>query len=258
MSIVCLSHTQTKFTMICGNTMNEDTLISIHCFQGDAALVERAMPIHLAHKCPVVVLSPSDSPVIIPGAESRFAGKRAYIGADSWTRQHEHLKILLSYPQKYFLLNDADSFCVSAKIDPRLYAGAYNTLWSNEVTEPRPHSSPYPKIAAQPPYFLTRESIQKILEASPRVAVHPITPYIDYAMLAWSCEAGLEHRAFTELEHQNRYIFRATESDPERAAWQQLDYRIRYRGTCFCHPIKTDWQVNMCREAREFYEPPES
>lgn len=235
--------------------MNEDTLISVHCYAGDADLVQRAMPIHSAHGCPIVVLSPVDSSVVMPGAsECKFSGKRAYIGADSWTRQHEHLKILLSYPYKYFLLNDADSFCVSAKIPKRLYAEAEDTLWSNEVTEPRPHASPYPKIAAQPPYFLTRDSIQRMLLASNRVPVHPITPYLDFAMLAWACEAGLKHRAFTELEHTSSYAFRATENDPERAAWQQLFYRIAYMGTCMCHPIKTQEQVDLCVTAMNVHE----
>src|SRR6185436_4197422 len=103
--------------------MNADTIIAVCCYQGDAALVERAMPVHLAHNRPVVVLSPADSPVVITTAQSNiFAGKRAYIGAESWTRQHEHLKILLSFPQKYFLIHDADSLCLSATIDDRLYS----------------------------------------------------------------------------------------------------------------------------------------
>jgi len=234
--------------------MNADTIVAVCCYQGDAALVERAMPVHLAHERPVVVLSPADSPVEIAHARCITAGKRAYIGADSWTRQHEHLKILLSFPQKYFLIHDADSLCLSATIDYRLYSMAENMLWSNEVTEPRPHASPYPKIAAQPPYFLTRESIHRMLQASPRVPVHPITPYIDFAMLAWACEAGLEHRAFTEFERKRDYVFRATETDPVRAAWQQLDYRIRYMNTTMVHPIKTPEQLAMCVEARKFYE----
>jgi hypothetical protein len=236
--------------------MNDDTLISVHCYAGDADLVQRAMPIHTAHGRPVVILSPVDAPVNIAGigVTSISAGKRAYIGADSWTRQHEHLKILLSYPNKYFLLNDADSFCVSAKIPDRLYAEAEDTLWSNEVVEPRPHASPYPKIAAQPPYFLTRESIHRMLLASNRVPVHHITPYLDFAMLAWACEAGLKHRAFTELEHSSSRVFRASTDDPNVACWQQLDYRIRYTGTCMCHPIKTKEQVDLCVEARKFYE----
>lgn len=230
--------------------MNNDTVISVHCYQGDADLVRRAMPIHCAHGCPVIVLSPEDSPVVIQTHWAKHLGKRAYIGADSWTRQHEHLKYLLTFPQKYFLLNDADSFCVSAHIPKQLYLEADNTLWSNEVAEPRPHASPYPKIAAQPPYFLTRDSIQRMLQASARVPVHPITPYLDYAMFAWACEAGLQHRAFTELEHFSRAEgdYGGTDS------WTQLSYRIRYMGTCFCHPIKTQEQVDLCVNARKFYE----
>jgi hypothetical protein len=185
---------------------------------------------------------------------SHAVGKRAYIGADSWTRQHEHLKFLLSLPQKYFLIHDADSLCLSAVIPQKLYDESEGTLWSNEVTEPRPHASPYPKIAAQPPYFLTRDSIHRMLQASPRVPVHPITPYIDFAMLAWACEAGLKHRAFTELEHPSNYVFRPTGDDPNICAWQQLDYRIRYMGTTMVHPIKTPEQLALCVEARKFYE----
>lgn len=229
--------------------MNENTVVSVHCYAGDADLVRRAMPIHCSHDCPVIIMSPEDSPVTIMGHWAKHLGKRAYIGADSWTRQHEHLKYLLTFPHKYFLLNDADSFCVSARIPDRLYAEAENTLWSNEVTEPRPHASPYPKIAAQPPYFLTRDSIHRMLEASARVPAHEITPYIDYAMLAWACEAGLQHRAFTELEHPSH-----AEPYSGSDSWTQLSYRIRYTGTCFCHPIKTQEQVDLCVNARKFYE----
>lgn len=230
--------------------MNEDTIVSVHCYAGDEALVRRALPVHCAHGCPVIILSPEDSPVVIAPHICKSVGKRAYIGSDSWTRQHEHLKYLLTFPHNYFLLNDADSFCISAKIDPWLYREADGTLWSNEVTEPRPHASPYPKIAAQPPYFLTRQSIQRMLDASARVPVHEITPYLDFAMLAWACEAGLQHRAFTELEH-------AREDAPHvqfQDSWQQLAYRIQYFGTTMMHPIKTQGQVDLCVNARKFYE----
>ena len=232
--------------------MNDQTLISVHCYAGDADLVRRALPTHMAHGRPVVVMSPVDSSVTVYGigVSCVSSGKRAYIGADSWTRQHEHMKLLLSYPAEYFLLNDADSFCVSARIPDRLYDEAEGTLWSNEVTEPRPHASPYPKIAAQPPYFLTRDSIQRMLNASPRVPVHPITPYIDFAMLAWACEAGLKHRAFTELESAPKAGLIFTGEDP----WKQLEFRISCIGTCMCHPIKTQEQVDLCVNARRLYE----
>lgn len=233
--------------------MNEYTICAVCCYQGDADLVRRALPVHLAHGCPVIIMSPEDSPVEIPGILCHAIGKRAYIGELSWIRQREHLKKLLTYPHKYFLLNDADSFCVSAKIPEKLYSHSEYALWSNLVPEPRPHASPYPKLAAQPPYFCTRESLQKIVDAYPKVPTHPITPYIDFAMLAWACEAGLKHRAFSELEHSafNEGLpTPALGSDP----WAQLQYRIRYMNTMFCHPIKTQEQLGLCVDARKFYE----
>lgn len=209
------------------------------------------MPIHQAHGCDVVCLSPADSPVTIPGAQCQFAGERAYIGEKSWVRQHEHLKILMTYPHKFFLLNDSDSFCLSAKISERLYEESQDTLWSNLVPETRPHKSPYPKFAAQPPYFCSRESLQKIIEAYPKVPVHPITPYIDFAMLAWACEAGLKHRRFTELEHPSRCVSRIVSEDD---SWAELDYHIRYCGAFAMHPIKSPEHFDLCVRARRFYE----
>jgi len=229
---------------------NPETLIAVCCYAGDKSLVERALPVHVAHGCPVVILSPLDSQVKIPPHICRHAGRRAYIGAESWIRQREHLRLLLEFPHKYFLINDADSFCVSPKIPERLYSESENTLWSNEVIEPRPHSSPYPKIACQPPYFLSRESLVKIIQAYRKVPVHPITPYIDYAMLAWACEAGLKHRAFSELETRSDYVFHPV-GPVEYHCWQRLDYRIRYNGCVFMHPIKTEEQFKMCRSSYE-------
>lgn len=175
--------------------MNEDTLVSVHCYQGDADLVREFMPQYRHHGCPVVVLSPADSPVQISGVECRSAGKRGYFGQDSLDRQREHLKLLLTYPQNYFLLNDADSFCLSPELPAYLYRHE-NVLWSNEVREGRPHASPYPKLGVHPPYFLTRATIEQMLTVN--VPAHPITPFIDWYMLALACESGVGHAAFPD------------------------------------------------------------
>jgi hypothetical protein len=175
--------------------VNENTLVSVHCYQGDADLVREFMPQYLHHECPVVVMSPADSPVRIHGMECRSAGKRGYFGQGSLDRQREHLKLLLTYPFRYFLLNDADSFCLSPELPAYLYKHE-NVLWSNEVTEGRPHASPYPKLGVHPPYFLTRATIEKMLTVN--VKAHPITPFIDWYMLALACEAGVGHAAFPD------------------------------------------------------------
>ncbi len=224
--------------------MNPDTLISVHCYAGDAALVERALPTHRAHGCNLLILSPTDSKVKFPGIEFAHAGRAAYIGPESLNRQVLHLRLLLEGPENFFLLNDADSFCVSPAIDARLYGAAAGCIWSNEVTEPRPHESPYPKLAFQPPYFLSRDSIERMLAVVDKVQPHPITPYIDWYMNALSAEAGLAHRPFTELEVPSSGPACATD-DP----WLQLDYRIRFCNTTFLHPIKTDEQYALCLNA---------
>lgn len=228
--------------------MNEGILISVHCYQGDMDRVAMLMPVYEHHEAPIVILSPQNSPVALPRHICRHAGRQAYIGQESLDRQIEHLKILLEYPFDYFLLNDSDSFCVSRVIPVELYAGSVGSLWSNEVEEPRPHKSAYPKIAAQPPYFLCRRAIEKILSVAPKIRAHEITPYIDWAMLAWACEAGLAHRAFTELEDDSPAP--KNFSDP----WVTLGFRICRRGAVMMHPIKTAEQLDGCVEGRKFYE----
>lgn len=181
-----------------GTITRDDTLVVVHCYAGDAHLVEAYLPQYLHHGCKVLILSPEDAPVRIehPGVECRQAGQAAYFGQASLDRQRLHLELLLEYPHRYYLLNDADSMCLSAEIPAYLY-GSTGTVWSNEVRETRPHPSPYPKIAMQPPYFMDRDTLARLV-AVPYIEAHPITPYIDWLMVALVSEAGLEHRSFPD------------------------------------------------------------
>ncbi len=110
--------------------MNPDTRVAIHCYDGDRRQVEETLTVHSAHGCPVTILSPEDSKVEIPGFDCRFGGKRQSIGPDSIEREKEHLRILLTYPENFFLLNDADSMCVSPKLPDYLYAEP-DVLWGS-------------------------------------------------------------------------------------------------------------------------------
>lgn len=182
---------------------NPRTLIVVHCWQGDQEQVENALPVHLRHKRPVLVLSPEDSPVKIddPQVQSHSLGKRAYFGQKSLDRQRLHLEYLLTLEFDYFLLNDADSMCLSPNLPPYLFLPEnQHVLWSNEVRDWRTHPTPYPRIALQPPYFAHRSVIEKLLTVAdkPEVKAHPITPYIDWYMLALAEEAGVEHRTFPD------------------------------------------------------------
>lgn len=236
--------------------MNERTVVAVCCYQGDMQQVIHALPLYAHHNCPVVVFSPKDSPVLIPGVRCLQFGRRAYIGQDSLDRQRFYMQSLLNdSTAQYFLLNDSDSFCVSAQIPVQAYAESADTIWAGIISESRPHISPYPKLALHPPYFFDRPSLGKMLSVAGEITAHPITPYVDWYMLALACEAGLTPRAWAELEHDPKdgLVF-SSDDTPEIRCWQELDYRIRYKGTRMLHPIKTPEQVRLCVEARKFYE----
>lgn len=241
-----------------------DTLVVVHAYAGDAALVEAFLPQYRHHDCDVLVLSPEDAPVVIEGVECRSAGKRGYYGQDSLDRQREHLRILLEYPHRWFLLNDSDSMCLSPQIPAYLYESG-DVVWSNEVREYRPHASPYPKIALQPPYFLTRGAIERMLAVGP-IEAHPITPFVDWMMLALVCEAGLEHRSYPdgrsfpawrhthipetkELGHDYTHVQESRGIDGAKRMSQQV-----LRGAVMVHSIKHPPVRDQLLAARQRYE----
>ena len=230
--------------------MNEDTLIGVHGYAGDQHLVEAFLPQYLHHECPVVILSPEDAPIRIDGMECRSAGGRGYFGQASLDRQREHLKLLLEYPAKFYLLNDSDSMCLSPELPAYLYEHAENTLWSNEVKEGRPHPSPYPKLGVHPPYFLTRETIEKLLAVGPMKA-HPITPFIDWLMIALASEAGVTHRSYPDgksfpawkhgaipetKELGHNYVHEETAVGVDGA--KRMAMMVRNQGIIFVHSVK--------------------
>lgn len=201
--------------------MNDDTLIVVHGYAGDADRVLRHMPLYLHHERPVLVLSPEDAPITYLGNLGdigyRAVGNRAYIGQLSLDRQHEHLKILAREPFEWFLANDSDSFCIPAKIPAYLYEDS-NIFWSNEVPEPRPHTSPLPKLALQPPYFFHKSVLTKMLEVAPGIVMHPITQYIDHYMLQLAYAAGVRHAAFHH-GHNDCTVLAHPVKTPEQMDW---------------------------------------
>jgi len=166
--------------------MNDNTRIAICCYAGDQHQVIKALGLYLHHRCPVVVLSPEDSKAEIryPGIENRFGGKRAYTGQESLDRQRKHLEILLTFPEQWFLIHDADSICLSPKLPDYLYT-VPDRVWSNLVIDPIPEHQPaYPKgwphVALQPPYFLSRKGIKALLAVAGGITANPVMPFIDH------------------------------------------------------------------------------
>jgi hypothetical protein len=184
--------------------MNPDTRVIVCCYQGD--MHQLYLPGYLQHGCPVTVLSPDDSRAVFdePGIDCAFAGKRAYIGQDSLDRQREHLKLMLTYPEKFFLIHDSDSIMLDAKIPDYLYVEP-NVVWSNQVDDGIPeHQATFkegwPHVAFQPPYFLSRQTIEAMLAVAghPDVQATPMMPFIDFYMVQLTVVAGLPWKRFKD------------------------------------------------------------
>jgi hypothetical protein len=193
--------------------MNDNTLVTIHGYAGDAGQIDMMMPYYKHHGCPVMVLSPEDSPITPRmlknpghnvGVEFRTAGKRAYIGQLSLDRQLEHLRVMLNDPRQFqwFLANDADSVVLKVDLPQYLYEEK-DVMWSNIVSDAmhdhhRPPGYPWPHLAFQPPYFFSRHVLEKIVAVGPSVPGDPGTPFIDWVMMAWTVAAGMKYKSFPE------------------------------------------------------------
>lgn len=215
--------------------MNENTLVAVCGYEGDAHQIRNLMPYYQHHQCPVLVLSPDDSPIMArnPQIWTRTGGKRAYIGQESLDRQAKHLQILLEYPFKHFLVNDSDSVCLSPRLPDYLYKG--DILWSNEVSDAFHDRSndpgyKYPRIAFQPPYFMSRKVIQQLLSVADKVKANPTTPFIDWCMMAWAIEAGTQHASFPDG-------MSCGTTDPH--GLNVMMQHVQRHGKIFVHSIKT-------------------
>ncbi len=221
------------------------TIHAIHGYQGDAHQIEALMPVYTHHQLPIVILSPWDSPIKVMGPHiCREAGKRAYIGQDSWDRQHDQLKTLLDYPFEWALLNDSDSFVLPAELPEFLYKDD-NTVWSNEVddfrkpgeiwpgrSEPWPldYHKGLPLIAMQPPYFLSRKALEKIVKATEGMVACPTTPFIDWWWVPACDKAHVKHARYPGCASCENV------TDMGKAVMRQC---VRERGAAFIHSVKT-------------------
>jgi hypothetical protein len=113
-------------------------------------------------------MSPGDSPVVVQPHLAHHLGQHAYIGLPSLHRQLLYMETLLTYPQEFFLLHDADSIMLSAEVPAFLYENSVNTLWSNEIIESGA-SQPLPETWTSAPYFLHRESLKRMVIFGSRI-----------------------------------------------------------------------------------------
>jgi len=160
--------------------MNPDTLVVVHCYSGDELLVQQLLPIFLHHECPVLVLSPEDSAVTIdnPRVENATAGKKGWKGEHTLYRQLEHWKLALQRPQSWFLLNDADSACLSPDLPPHLYADP-NKFWCNVLCHENEHlESDRPNL--NPPYFMHRIVLEAMVKRAEEMELPEGTDFDGY------------------------------------------------------------------------------
>lgn len=228
-------------------------LVSVHGYAGDQKQIENAMPYFLHHyDAPVVVMSPVDSPIMqvqaAPTVICRQAGKRAYVGPLSLTRQLLQMKALLDYPYDLFLMNDSDSVCISREIPDYIF-NEPEVLWSNEVSDMMHARRPpyrFPRLAFQPPYVISRKNIEKVLMVAKNVRTDAVTPFIDWVMMAWAITANIPHKNYLNG------ISCPTRNYPPGIKWMSDSVR---HGTVFLHSIKDrEILLQMAEQHRLFCE----
>jgi hypothetical protein len=216
--------------------MNDDTLVVVCGYAGDAAQVVANWPMYEHHKCPIVILSPEDSQItgdMLPVRSTicRGVGKRAYIGPESLDRQRKHLRCLLDFPQKYFLINDSDSFCLSPTIPRYVYDA--EKAWSNIVSDAIHIRKPtywLPRLAFQPPYFFSRGVLERLVLGTEITPFDEQTPYIDHYMMSLTVHSKVPYQGFVDGASCGT-------NTPE--GFRLMDELVRRHGRVFVHSIKT-------------------
>lgn len=226
--------------------LNPDTLIAVSAYAGDCHQVENNLGTYLHHGCPVVIFSPTDAPITSvsdPRAICLQDGLRGWAGPHTLQRHVKFLQLLLKFPQNLFLFHDADSVCLSPGLPRYLYESP-DLVWSNEVIDTNPGPSYLPKIAMQPPYFLSRTTVEKLLAANSCPATsyygEPISPdgwpmpfpteCIDHYMLQLTYGAGLAHRSF---------FTGASFETASSTGLETMSELVRAHGKVLLHSIKT-------------------
>jgi hypothetical protein len=128
------------------------------------------------------------------------AGKRAYTGGDSLIRQRLQMeRLLTNFNFSHYLMHDADSVCLCTRLPD--YVFEEDVFWSNNVSDlchVKPPTWPYPRLAFQPPYFMSRGIMERFVEAAhtPGCTTGLNMPFIDFWMMAISHDHGIPYKHF--------------------------------------------------------------
>jgi len=139
---------------------NPDTLVAVNCYQGDAWLLKAFFPEYLHHGCPVLVLSPEDSKVEVvhDGVESLSAGLAGWKGPQTVARTIVYWKIIAERSERWVLLHDTDSVCLTPELPDYLYEDP-DVLWSNEIGDGAEKNF-------LPPYFMSTDTLRRMVKAT--------------------------------------------------------------------------------------------
>ncbi len=237
--------------------MNKNTLLAGFGYAGDQSQIKILMPYWEHHKIPIVVMSPIDSPITSMGAHiCREEGLRGYTGQRSLDRQWMQMRALLEFndkdgkPFQWFLLNDSDSLVLTPELPAYLYEDQ-EMLWGNKVNDFRkPGESwqglpPWPMdyhkghelVAIQPPYFLSRNAMERMVKVASAIKMCPICPFIDWYMIQLADEAGINHKSF--------HACASCETTTANGLAVMSECIIK-RGATFIHAIKTQSALDAC------------
>lgn len=224
--------------------------VGVFCYDGDADQVRGALPLYLQHGWPVTVVSPEDSPAVIdhPGVESRFAGSRGGSvtevhvkgeaeprvvakGHQANMRVVAQMACMLGYPEEWFFLNDSDSFSLAPEFPTVLYSDN-NTIWCGVAPVGAEHywNAPpgLPHFALQPPFFLHRKALARMVEVGP--TVNDPFPWIDHFILHMAWKAGVTYKSLP--------LHVGADTDRVPGALAAAVNGVRNHGAIFIHSSK--------------------
>ena len=218
---------------------NQSTGVFIQGYSGDAEMIRGALPLMEHHKVPVVVLSPEDAPILeMGGHKCLVGGKNGWGQREAIDRQIAHFRLALEMGFDFYLFHESDSFVLEPELPQYLY-DRKDEVFSNEVRDPRgwmpefgkEYHKPLPSIAMQNPYFMSKESLRKIIEVSPQVEIDPITPLSDWSIVQYCWQANIKTARFHSC----------CSCDTREPFWRRfMECSVAIEGASFIHGVKSD------------------
>lgn len=246
--------------------VNDNTRVVVCCYNGDAHQVVAMMDAYTHHGCPITVMSPSDSAVMLAGVDNYHCGKRAYIGQDCLDRWVMQLRAMLrTCPENWFLIHDSDSIVLDPLLPDYLYE--HDVLWSNQINNTIqqqqigfenaliPHM---PRIAMQPPWFMSRRVIERLLSVAddPRLRCNPVLPFIDFMMVGMAILSETEYRALpfaVSCAISNPNVTDAATLKMLGENRPFIAHQVRHNGLNFIHSVKDGETCKLLLDARKEY-----